>query len=603
MKQKVLISFLGLSVAATSFCSYTVAGADTYTVVVSADGTSGTLADMDVNDNDIVILFESDVHGGISDEQDYSGSADSLGYAGLAAVKADTTSITDQVTTIDLGDAIQGSVVTTESDGQDAMRLMEDIGYDICIPGNHEFDYGMDVFLDYAANASADFLSCNFINTETGGTIFDGYKVVSYEVNGQEFQIGYVGICTPETIAKSTPTYFQDQDGNFIYGFSADTNEQLYETVQNAVDGALADGADCIVALAHLGDSGVEEAWSSRSVVANTTGIDVILDGHAHNTIAGEIINDKSGDDVLLAATGTKLENIGVVKFNVGENSEVTVSSGLVNELTEEQTSSESYAALDTMVQEIQEQYAYLFVKVGNIDYDLVIYDPEDPEMRLVRTTETNMGDFLTDAYRIQSGADIAFLNGGSIRANIEAGDITYMDLITVMPWNSETGVIEVTGQQILDCLEMGAHLYPEECGGFIQASGLTYSIDTTIESSVNVNSDGEFVSVDGDYRVKDVMVGEEVLDLEKTYTLAINRYYSEECGDGMTMFKGSKVISPAEGEEWTVDHDVVIDYLASLGDHVGEDYADPYGQGRITLITEEETVEDGSEEATEDAA
>ena len=558
-----------------------------YEISVSADAVTGTLEDMAVAENDIVILYESDVHGGISADENYSGSSDSLGYAGLAAIKADVEAVTDQTAMIDLGDAIQGSVVTTESDGQDAMKLMEGIGYDICIPGNHEFDYGMDVFLEYAENASADFLSCNFVNTEEGA-VFDGYKVVSYEVNGAEFQIGYVGICTPETISKSTPTYFQDEEGNFIYGFSAETDEQLYETVQASVDAALAEGADCIVALSHLGDTGVEEAWSSRAVAANTTGIDIILDGHAHSTIPGEIITDKDGEEVLLGAAGTKLENVGILKLTVAEDGAVAASNGLVNELTEEQIASEAYTAMDEMVQEIQEQYAYLFVKVGSIDYDLVIYDPADPETRLVRTTETNMGDFLTDAYRIQSGADIAFLNGGSIRANIEAGDITYMDLITVMPWNSETGVIEVTGQQILDCLEMGAHLYPEECGGFIQTSGLTYAIDTTMESSVNVNSDGEFLSVDGEYRVKDVMVGEEPLDLEKTYTLAINRYYSEECGDGMTMFKGSKIISPAEGEDWIIDHDVVIDYLAALGDKVGDEYADPYGQGRITLITAE---------------
>ena len=558
-----------------------------YEISVSADAVTGTLEDMAVSENDIVILYESDVHGGISADENYSGSSDSLGYAGLAAIKADVEAVTDQTAMIDLGDAIQGSVVTTESDGQDAMKLMEGIGYDICIPGNHEFDYGMDVFLEYAENASADFLSCNFVNTEEGA-VFDGYKVVSYEVNGAEFQIGYVGICTPETISKSTPTYFQDEEGNFIYGFSAETDEQLYETVQASVDAALAEGADCIVALSHLGDTGVEEAWSSRAVAANTTGIDIILDGHAHSTIPGEIITDKDGEEVLLGAAGTKLENVGILKLTVAEDGAVAASNGLVNELTEEQIASEAYTAMDEMVQEIQEQYAYLFVKVGSIDYDLVIYDPADPETRLVRTTETNMGDFLTDAYRIQSGADIAFLNGGSIRANIEAGDITYMDLITVMPWNSETGVIEVTGQQILDCLEMGAHLYPEECGGFIQTSGLTYAIDTTMESSVNVNSDGEFLSVDGEYRVKDVMVGEEPLDLEKTYTLAINRYYSEECGDGMTMFKGSKIISPAEGEDWIIDHDVVIDYLAALGDKVGDEYADPYGQGRITLITAE---------------
>lgn len=555
---------------------------------VSADNAIiGSFDDMGIKEDDILLLFDSDVHGGISDDEKYSGSADSLGYAGLAAVKAAASSLTDQMTMIDLGDAIQGSVVTTESDGQDAMKLMEAVGYDICIPGNHEFDYGMDSFLDYAANASADFLSCNFVNTETQSSVFDGYKIVSYETGGGEFQIGYVGICTPETIAKSTPTYFQDEEGNFIYGFSAETDEQLYHTVQESVDAALADGADYIVALAHLGDSGVEEAWSSRSVVANTSGINVILDGHAHNTIAGEIIQDKNNEDVLLTAVGTKLENIGVVKISVKEDGSVSASSGLINTLTEEQRESDAYKTLGKMVQEIQEQYAYLFVKVGSTKYDLVIYDPADEETRLVRTAETNMGDFLTDAYRIQSGADIAFLNGGSIRANITAGDITYMDLITVMPWNSQTGVIEVTGQQILDCLEMGAHLYPEECGGFIQTSGLTYTIDTTIESSVNVNGDGEFVSVDGEYRVRDVMVDTEPLDLAKTYTLAINKYYSEECGDGMTMFKGSKVISPADGEEWKIDHDVIIDYLASLDDSTGESYENPYGQGRILLITE----------------
>ena len=247
-------------------------------------------------------------------------------------------------------------------------------------------------------------------------------------------------------------------------------------------------------------------------------------------------------------------------------------------------------------IKDIEKKYEYLFVKVGNTEHALVINDPDNPEIRLVRNEETNMGDFITDAYRIQTGADIAFMNGGSIRADIGAGEIKYMDLITVLPWNSEAGVIEVTGQQILDCLEMGARLAPEECGGFIQPSGLTYTIDTTMKSSVNVNSEGEFVSVDGEYRVKDVMVGEEPLDKDKTYTLAINRYYSEECGDGMTMFKGSKVISPAEGEEWTIDHDLVIDYIASLDDVIGDEYAQAHGQGRITLITEEK-ADDTAEE------
>ena len=571
--------------------------------VTLGESVTGTLADMGIEENDIVVLYDNDVHGGISSDKNYSGSDTSLGYAGLAAVKAEVSGITDKVTTVDLGDAIQGSVVTTESNGKDAMDLMAKIGYDILVPGNHEFDYGMEEFLSYAESADGVFISSNFIDTVSGESIFDGYTVIPYDVDGTEINVGYVGMSTPETIAKSTPTYFQDEDGNYIYGFSAETPDQLYDTVQASIDAAKEDGADVIVAVGHMGDRGVESDWSSISVVANTTGIDVFLDGHAHNVIPGEVITDKEGNDVILSSTGTKLNNIGVLKLSVGEDGEVTATTGLVDELTEEELASDAYAEMDEAVQEIQAQYEYLFVKVGSMDFDLVIYDPETGD-RLVRVAETNMGDFLSDAYRIQGGADIGFLNGGSIRANIDAGDIVYMDLITVMPWNSETGVIEVTGQQILDCLEMGAHLYPEECGGFIQPSGLTYTIDTTIPSSVNVNSDGEFVSVDGEYRVKDVMVGDEPLKLDKTYTLAINKYYSQEYGDGMTMFKGSKVIDPADGEEWRIDHDAVIDYLAFLGDKVGDEYADPYGQGRITLITEEaqeEPAQTETEEATEE--
>ena len=571
--------------------------------VTLGEPVTGTLADMGIEENDIVVLYDNDVHGGISSDKNYSGSDTSLGYAGLAAVKAEVSGITDKVTTVDLGDAIQGSVVTTESNGKDAMDLMAKIGYDILVPGNHEFDYGMEEFLSYAESADGVFISSNFIDTVSGESIFDGYTVIPYDVDGTEINVGYVGMSTPETIAKSTPTYFQDEDGNYIYGFSAETPDQLYDTVQASIDAAKEDGADVIVAVGHMGDRGVESDWSSISVVANTTGIDVFLDGHAHNVIPGEVITDKEGNDVILSSTGTKLNNIGVLKLSVGEDGEVTATTGLVDELTEEELASDAYAEMDEAVQEIQAQYEYLFVKVGSMDFDLVIYDPETGD-RLVRVAETNMGDFLSDAYRIQGGADIGFLNGGSIRANIDAGDIVYMDLITVMPWNSETGVIEVTGQQILDCLEMGAHLYPEECGGFIQPSGLTYTIDTTIPSSVNVNSDGEFVSVDGEYRVKDVMVGDEPLKLDKTYTLAINKYYSQEYGDGMTMFKGSKVIDPADGEEWRIDHDAVIDYLAFLGDKVGDEYADPYGQGRITLITEEaqeEPAQTETEEATEE--
>ena len=585
-------------------------------VELAGEGITGTYEDLQLSENDVVVLYMNDVHGGISADSDYSGSDSSLGYAGLAAVKAEAKEDAAEVVTVDNGDAIQGSVVTTESDGQDAMDLMDLIGYDIRIPGNHEFDYGMEAFLDYANSAPSDFICSNFIDLRTGEAVFDGYTLKDYSVNGVDFTIGYVGMCTPETIAKSTPTYFQDENENYIYGFDAATPQDLYDNIQESIDAAYEEGADFVIGLSHMGDQDVEPDWSSVAVAANTSGMDIILDGHAHSVLPGEIVTNKDGDDVLLTSTGTKLENIGVLKLSVAEDGTVTAQSALVNELSDDEVSSDAYKEVEAVVKEIEEKYAYLFVKEGKTENAMVIYDPETGD-RLIRVTETNMGDFLTDAYRLVYNNDIGMLNGGSIRADFNAGDINYMGIISVFPWNTEYSVIEVPGQVILDCLEMGAHLYPEECGGFMQVSGMSYKIDTTIPTSVNINSDGEFVSVDGEYRVKDVMVGEEPLDLEKTYRVGINTYYSKEYGDGMTMFRGSKFVFPTEEaaesveedatesalEESTepaaeaevlptepvIDHDVIIAYLEMLGGEIPEQYADPYGEGRITLITEED--------------
>ena len=568
-----------------------------YTVQISEEtGARGTFADMGVGADDIAVIYTNDIHGGISNLADYSGSSASLGFAGLAAVKAEAEEAAAAVTTVDIGDAIFGSVVASESTGRDVIDLMKLTGYDILTPGNHEFDFSMDTFLEYKDEAIADgveYISANFVDNRTGEPVLDPYVIVPYTVGGKEIKVGYVGMTSPETLAKSTPTYFQDEEGNYIYGFSAETNQQLYDTIQAAVDAAYEDGADMIIALSHMGDTGVEAGWSAVDVALNTTGIDVILDGHAHSVLPSDIISNANGEDVLITSTGTKLENIGVLTLSVDDANVITASAGLVSELTEEEMASDAYAEMDKAVADIELNYDYLFEVEGTTDFDLVIYDPANPDVRLVRNANTNMADFVTDAYRSVTGADIAFLNGGSIRANISAGEIQYIALRNVFPWGTLMSVIEVTGQQILDCLEMGAREYPEECGGFIVPSGLTYTIDATIPENVNVNSDGEFVSVDGEYRVKDVMVGDEPLDLEKTYTLAINDYYSIDCGDGMTMFKGSKVVDPADGGDHYLDISILIEYLASLEDGgVPDEYSDPYGQGRITFYTGEEAQE-----------
>ena len=140
--------------------------------------------------------------------------------------------------------------------------------------------------------------------------------------------------------------------------------------------------------------------------------------------------------------------------------------------------------------------------------------------------------------------------------------------------------VAEVTGQQIKDALEMGAKNYPEESGGFMHVSGLTYTIDSSVKSSIKVDDKGNFVSVDGPYRVTDILVGGQLIDLNKTYTVASHNYMLKSGGDGMTMFNGCNIIK----DEVMVDVDVLSTYIQGLGGSVSSEYENSEGQGRIVI-------------------
>lgn len=521
----------------------------------------------EVEEGKIVILHTNDVHGSI-DQKLNEEAVTNIGYAGVAAYKAEMAAQYGEtnVTLVDAGDAIQGEAICSLTKGSVAVEIMNKVGYDLAIPGNHEFDYGMDNFLDLAKNkAEYPYLCCNFTDLE-GNAIFDPYKILTYG----DVKVAYVGIDTPETFTKSTPTYFQNEKGEYIYSFQqGNSGKDLYAAVQKAVDAAKAEGADYVVAMGHLGDNGSTEEWKAQTVIANTNGIDVFIDGHSHEQIEKTVAN-KDGQEVVWAQTGTKLANIGKIVIDT-----------TTKEITHELVS--GYAKQDEDVAK--------FVKEKNDAFEAqlqevvatneVLLTTKDANgTRLVRSGETNLGDLCADAYRVMLGADVAFVNGGGVRADIAAGNVTYQNIIDVHPFGNEGCVVETTGQNILDALEFGSKNYPEESGGFLQVSGLTYTIDATIPSSVTMNDEKEFVSVDGDYRVKDVMVNGEPLDVNKTYTLASHNYMLKDGGDGFVMFKNDKLLKDCV----MIDNAILINYIKDelKGTVTAEQYAEP--QGRITI-------------------
>lgn len=511
----------------------------------------------------IVILHTNDVH------------CAAEGYPALAAQKQalEEQYGADRVTLVDVGDSIQGSAVGTLSDGAYPVDLMNAVGYDLAVPGNHEFDYGMDVFLDLAENRAAFPYFCANLTGPDGELVFAPYTVVDYG----DVQVGYVGVTTPETIGKSTPTHFQDGQGNYCYSFQeGNGGSDFYSAVQSAVDGALVQGADYVVALAHLGMEGISEEFTSASLIANTRGIDLLLDGHSHEVL-NLTVQNLDGEEIPLVQTGTKLANLGCVLLDPATGSiEVCPISLEGGVLPRDPEVAGRLAQIQARFEDLLAQNA------GRTSVDLIATNADGSWA--VRSQETNLGDLVADAYRVLLGADAGLVNGGGVRADIPAGEITYGDLLNVQPFANELCLVEISGQELLDLLEYGVQSYPESNGSFFQVSGLTFTFDPSIPSSVVVSERDEFLGVDGPYRVSDVMVGGRPLELNKTYTLASHNYLIKSGGSGGTMLLDNKLLLDCV----MLDSEALMDYVShSLDGQVGEEYSQPNGQGRITVLSQ----------------
>ncbi len=533
-------------------------------------GLMTTVFAADEKSNDIVILHTNDVHCGVND---------GLGYAGVAAYKADMEQTHNFVTLVDCGDAIQGEPIGLLSAGSYLVDIMNEVGYDFATFGNHEFDFKLPRLAELTKQAKYHYLSCNFKYTGKGTSDinYKPYEIVDYGGT----KVAFIGITTPESFVKSTPAYFQDDNGNFIYNFSEDEDgSTLYQTVQTTVDAAKAEGAKYVVAISHLGMDGTTDCWTSEAVIRNTNGIDAMLDGHSHEEYSKTVAN-KDGDSVVLAQTKTKLANLG--KLTISADGKI------ISELISAKDYTKKDEHITQYITGITDNFsAELSKVVGKSEVDLPDYDKNGK--RLVRNTETALGDLAADAYRIMMDADIGIMNGGGLRKPINAGEITLNTLLSVFPWGNLPCKVAVTGQTILDMLELGASKYPKENGGFLSVSGLKYTIMAGVPSSVKLTDKGEFVKVEGKYRVTNVQVLDgktneyEPLDLNKIYTLGGIDYTIVYGGDGFSMFKDVKVITPADAK--MTDSKVVLAYIEQkLGGVIGEEYAKP--QNRICMNTD----------------
>lgn len=512
-------------------------------------------------DNEIKtsFLFTNDVHGNVD------------GYALLAGFKDYSSKNSQDVYLVDAGDAIQGDPIADLSKGEIILDIMNKVGYDFVIPGNHEFSYGVEQLKKIAEESDCGYYSSNFIDLVTNKTVFEPYKVFDTRVG----KVALVGITTPESFTKSNPLNFQDKDGKFIYGFNeGNKGEDLYNVVQKNIEDAKNDGAEFVILVGHTGIDEASSPWTSQEIIAHTTGVNAYIDGHSHSTIVHDYTN-KNGETVTLAQTGTAFQNIGKIELTKTNNA-IHLDAKLFTEEDLEKLNVKPDESIYNFVEDIKGDYSQLLRVVGESEVDLITHDENGK--RLVRTSPTNLGDLCADAFRNIMGAEIGFMTGGLIRSNINKGNITYNDVMGVFPINNCGTLIEATGQQILDALEMSLSVWPNENGGYLHTSGITYEFHNYLDSHVVKDEKNAFVRVDGEYRVKNVKVNGEKLDLNKKYTVASHDYLLMIGGDGHSMFVGSKVLKKSA----ISDNELVYYIEKVLG---GKITAEQYGKVRSSRI------------------
>lgn len=547
---------------------------------------------------DVTILYTNDVHTYIDNK------SPKPTYAAIAALKKSIEDTGRDVLLVDAGDHIQGTAYGSMDDGATIIELMNEAGYDLATPGNHEFDYGMARAKAVLQEADFPYVSCNWVDLRTGFNVLPSVKF--FFVGGRK--IAFVGVTTPETFTKSTPAYFMnDAQTKYIYDIlGGEDGQKLYDAVQKAIDKAEFWGADTIIGLGHLGVDPSSSPWTSEEVIAHTHGFNAFIDGHSHTVMANKQVTDASGKAVTLTQTGSYFKNIG--KMTVGADGTITTElidtyEGL--DAAVAATASNWISAVDDMLGEE--------IAVG--DTKFYINDPATGKRR-IRSGETNLGDFVADGIYTyfneieELHCDVAIMNGGGIRTDVEAGPWSFKTCKTVSPFGNVACLMSVTGQQIQDALEFGARFAGaegKENGGFLQVAGARYTIHPMIPNTVQTNDKNVWTGSAAIPRVSNVEIYDKTtgtyqpLDPNATYALAGMNYTLRNLGDGFAMFDGATLIKDYVSEDYLVMSSYAamfggvdangLPHLASanspLADYPGYliNYEDPYGAGRIQMI------------------
>ncbi len=504
-----------------------------------------------------VILHSNDVHGQID------------GYAYIAELEDDFEEAGAEVITVDAGDYSQGSPNVSYSKGANAITMMNAAGYEIATLGNHEFDYGYSQLKKNMKKAKFKVLCADVL--KKGKTICDPSYV--YDTKSG-VKIGFFGMETPETKTKTNPKQIK---GLTFYN-NTDGKTELFDCGEKVVSSLKKKDADIIIGLVHLGvdDESMGDGHRSIDLYDNVTGIDMLIDGHSHSVMT----EGPSGEPI--QSTGTKFANIGVVviddaKKQISDHYLVSTD-GLDKDEAVEQKAQK-------IIDKIDDAYGEIIAESN------VVFASEKSENRCY---ETNTGNLVTDAMMWQALKDkgslkvapenvIAIINGGTLRAGLNKGDVTKKDIQTILPFGNTMYVVYVKGSSLLEVLEASTFMISDSMGGYPQTKGIKFTIDQTKEyDQGEPYPDSTYYKPASIQRIKIKSVNGKKFKKNNTYAI-LTTDFNAAGGDTYYVLKKSK----NKFDTGLLIDEIVSDYIETelKGKLTAKKYKNP--RGDVKQITE----------------
>jgi 5'-nucleotidase/UDP-sugar diphosphatase len=497
----------------------------------------------------LTILHTNDHHGHFAKFNPYPVSA----VGGLAAqstlvniVRAEVESAGGYTLLLSGGDVNTGVPESDMLDAEPDFKLMNVLGYDAMVLGNHEFDNPRDVLMKQKGWAQFPFLSANVVKKDKGEALVDPYVIRDFD----GLKVAIFGLTTEESPILVMPKHVQDLEF-----------KSVIETATGLVPKLRAE-ADLVIALTHLGfyeeSGGRYNAAGALKLAREVSGIDLIVGGHSHTAVR----EPKVIKNTLIVQAGEWSKYVGRLDLTIDSDAD--------------KVTHYEYELIPVNMKrriKYRNREYYMYIDKGYLEdervleamkpylakADQVLSQPVgkalvklDGDRKLVRSRETNLANLVTDSMRAKCGAQIAFQNAGGIRAGIAPGTITYRDILEVQPFGNTLVIMNMTGTQIMEVLHYAATVRPGH-GAFLQVSGLKWT-----------NKKG---------KAENVMVGDSPLIPEKKYKVVTNSFMAAG-GDGYAMLKEIRQVDTG-----FVDADALREYIEKLT------HVEPRVEGRLTLI------------------